>query len=566
MAAGPGSGPDLEGRRACSAMRKTADIWTGVTGLAFGLLLLLLIIPLGRLLWASLVGDDGGLTLKHYRDFLAYPYYSRTIGHSFLVSTLVTLSALVVAVPLAFLLARVDLPGKALLTSLAILPLVSPPFIGAYSWILLFGRAGYVTGLLQQAGISIPTVYGMHGIVLALTLNLYPFVLLMVAGALRALDRSLEEAAQGLGSSPWRVFWTVTVPVTMPSLLGGAMLVFLTAFAEFGAPMIIGEGYQVLPTIVYSLFVNEMGANPAMASTGATLLVLCTTALLLVQYWAVGRKRYAMTQLRPVPPVRPRPLVRGLLAGYAYLLVGLSLVPAAVVAVTSFFESRGPVLYPSFSLGSYREVLFNVPRAIANSFLLSTASTVLDVLLGTLIAYLVVRRRSAATAALDSCVMIPYAIPGTVVGVAYIVAFNQPPIVLTGTFLILLLAYFVRRLPYSVRAGSAILHQIDPAVEEASISLGVPPLKSFARVTARLMLPGIISGGILTWVQTITEISATIFLYFGAWSTITVVIYRQVSSSNFGAAAAASTLLLVAVFIPILCVNWLLGERAVAAV
>jgi iron(III) transport system permease protein len=547
-------------------MRDRFDAWTGVTGIAFALLLLLLIVPLGRLLWASVLAEDGGLTLAHYREFLAYPYYSRTIGHSFLVSSLVTLCALLVGVPLAFLVARVDVPGKAVLKTLAILPLVSPPFIGAYSWILLFGRAGYVTTLLQRIGITIPTVYGMHGIVLALALNLYPFVLLMVAGALQALDQSLEEAAQGLGSSPWRVFWTITVPVTMPSVLGGALLVFLTAFADFGAPMIIGEGYQVLPTIVYSLFVDEMGGNPAKASTAAAILVLCTTGILLLQYWAVGRKRYAMTQLRPVPPVRPAPALRWTVTAYAYLVVALSLVPAAVVAVTSFFESRGPVLYPNFSLGNYREVFFNVPRAIANSFVLSSASTILDVLLGTLIAYLVVRRRSATTAALDSCVMVPYAIPGTVIGVAFIVAFNKPPVVLTGTFLILLLAYFIRRLPYSVRAGSAILHQIDPSVEEASISLGVSPLKSFAKVTARLMLPGIVSGGILTWVQTITEISATIFLYFGAWSTITVVIYRQVSSSNFGSAAAASTILLVAVFIPVLVVNWAMGERAVTAV
>ena len=248
-------------------MRIRVNVWTSVTGIAFALLLVLLVVPLGRLLWASLLGDDGGFTLKHYRDFLAYPYYSRTIGHSFLVSGLVTLAALTVAVPVAFLIARVDIPGKLVLTSLAILPLVSPPFIGAYSWILLFGRAGYVTTLFQKVAITIPTVYGMHGIVLALTLNLYPFILLMVGGALQALDQSLEEAAQGLGSSPWRVFWTVTVPLTMPSVLGGSLLVFLTAFADFGAPMIIGEGYQVLPTIVYSLFVDEMGGNPAKAST-----------------------------------------------------------------------------------------------------------------------------------------------------------------------------------------------------------------------------------------------------------------------------------------------------------
>ncbi len=537
-----------------------------MTGASFLVLAVLLLVPLGKLLWASVVADGGGLTLGHYVEFLARPYYSRTIAHSFLVASLVTVVALFVAIPLAWVVTRIEIPARPLLRTLVILPLVSPPFIGAYSWILLFGRVGYVTQGLQTIGITIPTVYGMHGIVLALSLNLFPLVFLFVSSGLATIDQSLEEAGEGLGSDRWRVFRTVTVPVILPSVLGGALVVFLTAFADFGAPMIIGEGYQVLPTIVYSLFVDEMGGTPARASTAATLLVACTTALLLVQWWLVGRRRYAMTQLRPVAPVRPRPAVRLALAAYAYLVVTLALVPAAVVAVTSFFEARGPVLYPGFSLGNYREVLATVPRAIANSFVLSGLSTLIDVALGTLVAYLVVRRRSAVTAALDSAVMLPYAIPGTVVGVAYIVAFNTPPVVLTGTALILVLAYVVRRLPYSVRAGAAILHQIEPSVEEASVSLGVPPLRSFLKVTARLMAPGVVAGGILTWVQTITEISATIFLYVAAWSTITVVIYRQVSSSNFGSAAAAATLLLVAVFVPVLLVNWALGERAVSAV
>jgi len=540
------------------------DAWAAATAGSFLLLGVLLILPLAKLLWASVVAEGGGLTLRHYAEFLGRPYYSRTIGHSFLVSALVTAAALCVAVPLAWVVARVDIPGKPLLRTLVILPLLSPPFIGAYSWILLFGRAGYVTTALQHLGVTVPTVYGMHGIVLALSLNLYPLAFLLARSGLLAIDRSLEEAAEGLGSTRWRVFWTVTLPLALPAVLGGALLVFLTAFADFGAPMIIGEGYQVLPTIVYSLFVDEMGGHPSKASTAATLLVLCTTALLGLQWWLVGRRRYAMSQLQPVAPARPRPPVRWLLTACAYLVVGVSLVPATVVAVTSFFEARGPVLYPGLSLGNYREVLTTVPRAIGNSFLLSGLSTLVDVLLGTLIAYLVVRRRSAATLALDSTVMLPYAVPGTVIGVAYIVAFNAPPVVLTGTFLILVLAYVVRRLPYSVRAGAAILHQIEPSVEEASISLGVPPIRSFVKVTARLMAPGIVSGAILTWVQTITEISATIFLYVAAWSTITVVIYRQVSSSNFGSAAAASTLLLVAVFVPVLLVNWAMGDRAVA--
>jgi iron(III) transport system permease protein len=542
------------------------DAWDGVAGLGFLLLLALLVLPLGKLLVASVVTPEGQLTLRPFAEFLGRPYYSRTIGHSFLVSGLVTAACLLVAAPLAWIVARVDMPGAVLLRTLAILPLVSPPFIGAYSWVLLLGRAGYVTQAFQTVGIRLPTVYGMHGIVLALTLNLYPLVFLVLLSGLRTLDHSLEEAAAGLGARRGRVLRTVTAPVLLPSILGGALLVFLTAFADFGAPMIIGEGYQVLPTIVYSLFVDEMGGPPTMASAAATVLVLCTSLLLLLQWWLVGRRSYAMSQLRPAPRVRPRALVRALLVGYAYGVVGLSLVPAGVVMVTSFFEARGPVLYPHFSLGNYREVLFNVPGALVNSFILSGIATVLGVLLGTLIAYLVVRRRSAVAAALDSAVMLPYAIPGTVVGVAYIVAFNTAPLLLTGTAAILVLAYWVRRLPYSVRAGAAILQQIDPAVEDASVSLGVPPLRTFWRVTARLMLPGIVSGAILTWVQTITEISATVFLYTAAWSTVTVVIYRQVSSSNFGAAAAASTLLLVAVFVPVLLANWTLGERAVGGV
>jgi iron(III) transport system permease protein len=541
------------------------DAWDGVAGLGFLVLGALLVVPLGKLLVASVVTPEGQFTLRPYAEFLGRPYYSRTIGHSFLVSTLVTAASLLVAAPLAWIVARIAMPGAFLLRTLAILPLVSPPFIGAYSWILLLGRAGYVTQAFQAAGIRLPTIYGMHGIVLALTLNLYPLVLLVLLSGLRTLDHSLEEAAAGLGARRGRVFRTVTAPVLLPSILGGALLVFLTAFADFGAPMIIGEGYQVLPTIVYSLFVDEMGGPPTLASAAATILVLCTSILLVLQWWLTGRRSYAMSQLRPAPQIRPRPLVRTLLVGYAYGVVGLSLVPAIVVAITSFFEARGPVLYPRFSLGNYREVLFNVPGALVNSFVLSGVATVLGVGLGTLIAYLVVRRRSAVAAALDSAVMLPYAIPGTVVGIAYIVAFNAPPFVLTGTATILVLAYWVRRLPYSVRAGAAILQQLDPAVEEASVSLGVPPLRTFARVTARLMLPGIVSGAILTWVQTITEISATIFLYTAAWSTVTVVIYRQVSSSNFGAAAAASTLLLLAVFVPVLFVNWALGERAVGS-
>ncbi len=538
------------------------DGWSGVALAIHLVIAFLLVYPLARLFTASFIGEGGGISLENYVQFFRYRYYRGSVWNSFQVSSLVTLGALVVGVPLAFLVTRFDIPGKAIVRTLAVLPLLSPPFIGAYSWILLMGRSGYLMTLLQAWGIHLPTIYGMHGIVLSLTLNLYPFVFLIVSGALMAVDRGLEEAGQSLGSSPLRTFFTVTLPVTLPSVLAGALLVFLSAFAEFGSPMIIGEGYTVLPTLIYSLFINELGGNPTMASTASSVLVLCCTAVLLLQRWYSRRKVIQMSSLARPEVQRLRPVARTLVTGAVYLVVAVSLLPSLVILIISFFKSRGPVLYPEFSLDNYANIFFSVPRAILNSFFLSGLSSALDVLVGTLLGYILIRRPSPVTTVLDSVVMLPYAIPGTVIGVAYIVAFNRPPLLLTGTFLILVLAYFVRRLPYSVRASAAILQQIDPNVEEASVSLGVPPLRSFFKITARLMAPGIIAGGILTWVQTITEISSTIFLFFGAWATMTVIIYRQVISSNFGSAAAASSLLLLVVFLPLLVWNLWAEEKA----
>ena len=244
--------------------------------------------------------------------------------------------------------------------------------------------------------------------------------------------------------------------------------------------MIIGEGYQVLPTIVYSLFVDEMGGPPTLASAAATILVLCTSIL---PGPAVVADRSAELRHEPAAP-RHRRSGRGRScgrssSGYAYGVVGLSLVPAIVVAITSFFEARGPS-------STRASVSATIGRSCSTCRARSSAAscsralrTVLGVGLRNPDRVSVVRRRSAVAAALDSAGDAPVRDPGTVVGIAYIVAFNAPPFVLTGTATILVLAYWVRRLPYSVRAGAAILSQLDPAVEEASVSLGVPPLRTF---------------------------------------------------------------------------------------
>lgn len=217
---------------------------------------------------------------------------------------------------------------------------------------------------------------------------------------------------------------------------------------------------------------------------------------------------------------------------------------------------------PGFSLGNYAAVFGSVRRPMFNSLYLSGISTLLCVLLGVVIGYLLVRRRSRWTAGLDALLMVPFAIPGTVLAVALMTAFGAPPLLLTGTVTILIVSYLVRRLPYAVRGVVAVLHHIEPATEEASVSLGASPWRTFRRVTLPLMAPGIISGAVMTWVQVISEISSTILLYYGAWATMSVVIYQQVISDNFGTAAATSSLLLAAVFVPLLLFNVWQGERA----
>jgi iron(III) transport system permease protein len=224
--------------------------------------------------------------------------------------------------------------------------------------------------------------------------------------------------------------------------------------------------------------------------------------------------------------------------------------------------TRGPVMSAGFSLRSYDQVFHLIPRAIVNTFALTAVAVVLDVGLGMLVAYLLVRRPSRAHACLDVLVMLAYAIPGTVVGVGLIILYNRPPVVLTGTWVILLVSYFIRHLPYPVRACAAMLQQIDVRVEEASVTLGVPPFGTFWRVTVPLMFPAIVSGATLAWITTVGELSSSILLYSGPWATMSVEIFTQVFSNHFGTASALGSILIVAASIPLFLTYRLLGERS----
>jgi len=544
-------------------MRRRRDLWWTVTILAFFTVLAFLVYPIATVLLTSLTGEEKRFVLsENYHRFFTHRYYYSSLLNSLYLSSLATLGALILGTALSFAVARFALPGKTFIRAAANLALLSPPFIGAYSWVVLFGRMGLVNRALSTLGWSLPTIYGWRGILLVFIVQYFPFVFLLVSAALRSVDQSIEDAALSLGSPPRRTFRTAILPIIAPSITTGALLVFMATMADFGTPMIIGEGLRTLPTLMYGEFINELGGNPAMASTLGGLLILVNTTALMAQRYYAFRKAYNVVCIQPLRVRRTSRGRRLLLTAFAYVVVSVALIPSLTIIISSFMPTKGPVMYGGFSLQSYQVVFHLIPRAIANTFGLTALAVLLDVLLGVLVAYLLARRRSAAHALLDALIMLAYAIPGTVVGVGLIVVFNRPPVVLTGTWIILLVSYFIRHLPYPVRSCTAMLQQIDIRVEEASVSLGVPPFRTFLKVTIPLMFPAILSGAALSWMTTIGELSSSILLYSGPWATMSVVIFTEVFSNHFGTASALASILILAAFIPLFLTYRMLGERA----
>ena len=536
------------------------DFWTVVTIFGFLIVAVLLVVPLFNIFKYSFVDPESGrLSLANYREVFSKPYYTSAILNSLVVSIGGTIGSVVFGVPLAFFTTRYRIQGKAVLSTLAVLSLLSPPFIGAYSWILMLGRSGFLRTFLSTLGIVIPTIYGPTGIILVYTLQYYPFVFLLTSGALSTVDRSLEEAAENLGARGIRKFFRVTMPLVLPSLTAGALIAFMMSLANFGTPMIIGRNYRVLPTLAYNLFTSEVGDYPGLASTVSILLIIVSTAVLFFQRYTAGRRKYSSALINRPFVTRLRGWKSVGAHAVCYAIVFLSTLPLGVVVYYSFKKTRGPVFHPGFGLESYQKVLHDVPKTITNSLIYSIAAVIIIVVIGTLIGFVLSRKRNVAAGLLDPLLMISYIVPGTVLGIGFIVAFNRSPLYLVGTSAIIILAYFIRRLPYSVRSSASILKQIDPAIEEAGINLGSPPGRTFRKITLPLMLPGIISGAIMSWVTSINELSASIVLYVGRTMTMPVRIYLSVLDGLFGTASALATFLLVATGIALFIVYKFFG-------
>lgn len=529
------------------------DFWFWVKVVVTLFMLLFLIYPFFTLISRSFFSaKTDGFTMTNYIRFFSKKYYYSALGRSIMVSVITTATTLLVGVPMAYVMSRFNVVGKRFIHIFIIMSLMSPPFIGAYSWITLFGRAGLVTQFFAGMGIHLPSIYGRLGIILVFTFKLFPYVYLYTSGAMGSIDSSLEEAAENLGSNKLRRLVTVTLPVVIPSIAAGAIMVFMTSLADFGTPMLIGEGYMVLPVLIYNEYMSEIGGNAHLASALSVIVVLCSTIVLLVQKFYVSRKNYVMTAMRPPKEEELHGWKRFAVTVPVLLVTFIGILPQIVVLVSSFIKCDFTGFQKGFSLDSYITIFNRLWTNIRNTFVFSTVAIVFIIIIGMLISYIVVRQRGLTAQLMDLLIMFPFVIPGAVLGISLIVAFNKPPVVLTGTAGIIIIAYVVRKMPYTVRSGSAFLQQMDQSVEEASISLGVSPMKTFAHVTARLMAPGVLSGAILSWITCINELSSSVMLYGGRTSTISVAIYTEVVRNSFGTAAALASILTVSTVISLL--------------
>ncbi|MEI8188381.1 MAG: iron ABC transporter permease [candidate division NC10 bacterium] len=522
----------------------------------FALLCLFILYPLVRVLTVS-VFPDGAFSLKLYREFLGSWFIRRALWNSLLIGFLTALGGTAVGFLFAFTLTRTDIPGKRILALAAILPIISPPFVSALSIILLFGNNGLITR--QLLGFQDVALYGFRGLLVAQIFTFFPVAYLTLRGILESLGGTLEDAATNLGATRWKTFRRVTFPLCLPGIASALLVLFIESIADFGNPLILGgSGFPILSVQVY-LQVTGMYDLPGGAALAVILLVPSVITFLVQRYW-VARKQYVTVTGKPT-----RAVIRAVSPGMRWVLFGACVAVAlfvllfyATILVGAFSRAWGVDHRPTLRNFGY---VFSVgAQAIVDTLIIAVTSSPLAGLLGMAIAFLVTRRRFPGRRVMEFVSILSFAVPGTVIGIGYILAFNQRPLLLTGTAVILIANFLFRYIPVGIQSGMAGLRQIDPAIEEAATNLGASTQTTFRRITLPLLVPAFFSGLVFSFVRAMTAISAAIFLVSADWSLMTVQILSQTEAGRLGAAAAFSVILILIILLAIALIRLILGQ------
>jgi iron(III) transport system permease protein len=529
--------------------RQFSSIWFWFSVLALAILAVFLLYPLLNVLTGSIGsgGRNGWVTLA------GDPKYFAAIINTIVLGIAVTLTTTLIGVPLAYFTARFDFPGKGIVAVLPLITLVIPEVIAAQTWLMMLGNNGFITRWLGGHGIDMPSFYGWPGLITVMTFTYYTYIYIGTLAAIRGFDVQLEEAAQSLGTSPARSRLNVMLPVVLPSVLASALLVFTLVVGNFATATILGSRVPLLSVLTYQAAVAEGGSDPVMQSTLATVSIALVMIVLFVQRWIVSRGRHEVTQGRGARAEKLRGLP-GLFIGLAAgLLVIVSLLPLGSIVIGAFTVSRGPVMrWGEWTTAHVERLVKIAPDPVINTLLYSAAATVIGITFSAIVSYLIVKKRNILTPALDYLTALPLALSGTIIGIGLIMSFNTGFLPLTGTASIIVLAYVVRRLPFGIRNSSSTLYNIPNSIEEASISLGVPPVSTFFKVVLPLMLPAVAAAAVLTWTTTVAELSASIIVYSGGRETMPIQIYKLIDSNLMAPASAYGLVLVAVILIPII--------------
>lgn len=532
-------------------IRELRSIWFWLSLALLALLAVFLVYPVANIVYASL-GTTGGKSASGWSILARDPRYARAIGNTILLGGVVTLAAMAIGVPLAYLTARYDYPGKSVVSILPLITLVTPEVIVAQTWLMMLGNNGLLRRWLLEAGIEIPSFYGWFGLITSMTFIYYTYAYIGTLAAIRGFDRQLEEAAQSLGSSPVVSRWRVLVPVVLPAVLASALLVFTLVVGNFALAMILGNRVELLSVLTYQAAVSETSANPVLQSTLASVSIALVMIMLFAQRWIVSRGRFEVVQGRLAREVKLRGLSALGLAAAVLAIVMISLLPLLSVVAGAFTLARGPVMrWGQWTTANIERVIVNAPGPMINTLIYAACATVIAVVLSALLGYLIVKRCNAITPWLDYLTALPLALSGTALGIGLIHAFNGGVLPLTGTAAIIVLAYVVRRLPFGLRNASSTLYNIPKSIEEASISLGVPPGRTFLKVVLPLMLPALAAAAVLTWTTTVAELSASIIVYSGGRETMPIQIFKLIDSGLMAQASAYGLILVGVILVPI---------------
>ncbi|HPE64798.1 MAG TPA: iron ABC transporter permease [Synergistales bacterium] len=517
------------------------------------------VFPLLSVLVKSFQSEQGAFSLENYTRFLTFNYLRSSLWNSLTVGFCTAACSVLVGYAAAFTITRTSVPWKKALHLLFILPIISPPFTSALSILMLFGANGLITrGLL---GIRNYNIYGFKGVLLSQIFTFAPVAYLTLKGVMESLNPTLEDAAMNVGAGRLQTFLRVTLPLSLPGIASAFLVVLIESLADFGNPLVLaGSRFPMLSTQAYLEITGSFNL-PLGAALAVVLLIPSITSFAIQRYY-LQKRQYTTVTGKPVASsskLVSRNARRGLIA-FSAAFCGLVLLFYGTIFVGAFTRVWGFDFTPTLHHFAYA---FSVGMGtIRDTLIVAICATPLSGVLGMLIAFLVVRTSFPGKGVMEFTSILNFAVPGTVIGIGYILAFNTPPLMLIGTLAILVLNFVFRYIPVGIQSGIAVLRQIDPSIEEAAQNLGADRLTTFRKVTLPIIAPAFFSGLVFAFVRAMTAISAAIFLVSANWNLLTVQILNQVGSGRLGVAAAFSVILVVIVTAAMAIIARLVPGRA----